>query len=76
MAHIFYSAVVTVRPFLLSLCLRRKLMNYFQLSRRSGLFSQKTTTIPEEYKDDLEVRWAAWIEEESSKRIASVGFAV
>ncbi|KAI5480615.1 zinc finger, C2H2-type domain containing protein, transcription factor [Pseudohyphozyma bogoriensis] len=46
------------------------------LARRSGIFSQRTVPVPEEYKDNVERQWAAWIEEESAKRVALIGFSI
>ncbi|KAM0752797.1 hypothetical protein T439DRAFT_323409 [Meredithblackwellia eburnea MCA 4105] len=45
------------------------------LARRSGLFSPRLVQVPTESKEDLNVLWAAWTEEEVSKRIAHIVFA-
>ncbi|KAK4701194.1 hypothetical protein P7C70_g5040, partial [Phenoliferia sp. Uapishka_3] len=46
------------------------------LGRRSGLYSQRTVEVPNESRADVEVLWAAWIEEEVAKRVAHVGFSI
>ena len=45
------------------------------LARRSGLLSQRLVAIPPESRGDVEVLWAAWIEEEVAKRMAYINFA-
>ncbi|POY75151.1 hypothetical protein BMF94_1783 [Rhodotorula taiwanensis] len=50
--------------------------SFVQLGRRSGLFSQRAYEIPEDKHDDIEFQWRAWIEEEVSKRLAQIVFAM
>lgn len=50
--------------------------SFVQLSRRSGLFSQRAYEIPDDKRDDIEFQWRAWIEEEVAKRLAQIVFAM
>ncbi|SCV71948.1 BQ2448_4642 [Microbotryum intermedium] len=47
------------------------------LGRRSAIFSQRAPAVmPKGKENDVEARWAAWIEEESLKRTALIIFAL
>lgn len=50
--------------------------SFIQLGRRSGLFSQRAIEIPLDKEDDVDFLWHAWIEEEVSKRLAQIVFAL
>ncbi|GJN90701.1 hypothetical protein Rhopal_003715-T1 [Rhodotorula paludigena] len=50
--------------------------SFIQLGRRSGLFSQRAIEIPLDKEDDIDFLWHAWIEEEVSKRLAQIVFAL
>ncbi|EGG02616.1 uncharacterized protein MELLADRAFT_109937 [Melampsora larici-populina 98AG31] len=44
--------------------------------RRSALFSPRVSSIPNEFKNSIDVQWKVWIEDESSKRAAYAAFLI